>query len=656
MEIVYGLYLIAAITSIILYKENSISGKIGFSISALASLVGMYFFFTHLTDINTMKISGNFLFNPHFRLTPVGNFFSFVISSIAFATSLYSIQYVDEYKNKISIGTLSFFFNIFILSMLLVISSANVFWFMIFWELMTLVSYFLIMFNNTKESLKATVIYMGIAHIGGSLILAAFLLLAHASGSMEFISFSNAKLSPTLASVIFLLAFAGFGSKAGMFPFHVWLPKAHPAAPSNISALMSGVMIKVAIFGIIQFCLWLPLQTWWGILILIIGALSALLGVLYALMQHDYKALLAYHSVENIGIILLGIGTGVYGLATHSLILASVGFLAGMYHVLNHATFKGLLFLGAGSVLYTTHTKDMEILGGLARKMPYTAFAFLIGSMAITALPPLNGFVSEWFTYQSMLQAALGDGFLYRLIFILSIVALALTGALAVMCFVKVYSVIFGGVPRDKKIFEKAKEVPFFMLAGMYVLVIGCFAYGLGASKVTQNILNVVGAFSTKFDAIQGGIVVSPLGSMISTPLIAVILIAFMALPFVLVVIFKNNQNIKIFTRETTPWACGFKYSPRMQMTADPFTGALKTALKWLYRQETKVEDQGYFKPVKYHSHVTDIWWKYLYEPFIAITEKTADKIVLLQNGKANQYVLYVLIALFVFIGLGLII
>jgi len=656
MEIVYGLYLIAAVTSIILYKENVIAGKIGFSISAAASLVGMIYFFLHLTQINTFTINANFLFNPHFELTPVGNFFSFVISSIAFAASIYSIEYADEYKNEVSIGAMAFFFNIFILSMLMIISSANVFWFMIFWELMTLVSYFLIMFNNSKESLKATVIYMGIAHIGGSMILAAFLLLAYASGSMEFSSFTHAHLSPVMASVIFLLAFMGFGSKAGMFPFHVWLPKAHPAAPSNISALMSGVMIKVAIFGIIQFCLWLPIQRWWGILILIIGALSALLGVLYALMQHDYKALLAYHSVENIGIILLGIGTGVYGLAIHSLLLASAGFLAGMYHVLNHATFKGLLFLGAGSVLYTTHTKNMEILGGLAKKMPLTAFAFLIGSMAITALPPLNGFVSEWFTYQSMLQAALGEGFLYRLIFILSIVALALTGALAVMCFVKVYSVIFGGTPRDKKIFEKAKEVPLFMILGMYTLVIGCFVYGLGASKVVENILSITSTFAGKFNAINGGTVMSPLGSMVSTPLIAVILTALMALPFVLVVIFKNNQNIKIYTRETEPWACGFKYSPRMQMTAAPFTGALRVALKWLYKTEGKVEDQGYFKPVKYHTHVIDIWWKYLYEPFIKITENLADKIVLLQNGKANQYVLYVLIALFVFIGIGLII
>ena len=261
-------------------------------------------------------------------------------------------------------------------------------------------------------------------------ILSAFLLLAHQSGSLEFSSFASIKMSPWLASITFLLAFIGFGSKAGMFPFHVWLPKAHPAAPTNVSALMSGVMIKVALFGIIKFCLWLPVMEWWGLLIIIIGALSSLLGVLYALIQHDYKALLAYHSVENIGIILLGLGTGVYGIAINSPTLATMGFLAGLYHTVNHAIFKGLLFLGAGSVLHATHTREIEVLGGLAKKMPYTAFAMFTGVMGIAALPPLNGFVSEWFTYQGMMQGALVDGILPRFVFTFSVVALALTGDL----------------------------------------------------------------------------------------------------------------------------------------------------------------------------------------------------------------------------------
>jgi len=653
MGMVYALYLLGAFVSIILYKENKVAGKIGFSIAAAASALGVFYFLFSLNSSESLEISGNFLFHPHFSLDSLGKFFSFVICFISLASSIYSIQYADEYAQKSNIGVMAFLFNAFILSMLLVISASNVFWFMVFWELMTLVSYLLICFNDDEKSLKATVIYMGIAHLGGSMILAAFLLLAKSSGSMEFADFTAKNLTPLSASIIFLLAFIGFGSKAGMFPFHVWLPKAHPAAPSNVSALMSGVMIKVAIFGIIKFCLWLPVMSWWGILILIIGALSALLGVLYALTQHDYKALLAYHSVENIGIILLGLGIGVYGLAIHSPLLAAVGFLGGLYHVLNHATFKGLLFLSAGSVLYATHTKDMEILGGLAKKMPYTALAFLIGAMAITALPPLNGFVSEWFTYQAMLQAALGEGFLYRLTFTLSIVALALTGALAVMCFVKVYSVIFGGTPRNKKIYEKAQEAPISMIIGMFILVIGCFAFGLGATTVVDNIMHVVGSFAGQYQAVKDGAVVSPLGSLISTPMIAIILMSFLALPFIIVVIALNNKTTKHIVRKTDPWACGFKYSPRMQMTASPFTGSLRKIMDWLFRADAKVIDQGYFKPVKYINHAKDIWWNIFYLPFIKIVATFSNKAQYLQNGRTNLYVLYILIALCVFVVIG---
>ncbi|WP_024790901.1 MULTISPECIES: proton-conducting transporter membrane subunit [unclassified Lebetimonas] len=653
MGVVYSLYIIAAVTSLVLYKENKIALKVGFGLTALASAYAVFYFLIHLTSTESLSLGNYFIFNPHFMLDPLRNFFSLVISFIGLAASIYSMNYAEEYSKAGSLGVMAFFYSAFILAMLLVISAANVFWFMIFWELMTWVSYFLICFNDSQKSLKATIIYMGIAHFGGVMILISLLLLSYQAGSLEFSHFYNLSLSPVMAAIIFLFAFFGFGSKAGMFPLHVWLPMAHPAAPSNVSALMSGVMIKVAIFGMIQTCLWLPLTSWMGITILIIGALSALLGVLYALMQHDYKALLAYHSVENIGIILLGLGTGVYGMAIHSPVLAAVGFLAGLYHVLNHATFKGLLFLGAGSVLYTTHTKDMEVLGGLAKKMPLTAFAFLIGSMAISALPPLNGFVSEWLTYQSMLQAALGDGILYRFAFTLSIVALALTGALAVFCFVKVYSVIFGGVPRNRKIYEKAKEVPLSMLTGMYLLVIACFAFGLGATKIVNYLMNVVSSFAGNYQATAGGNLVSPLGSMVSTPFIAIMLISFLALPFIFVVIYINNSKTKVTIRETDPWACGFKYSPRMQMTAAPFTGSLRRLMDWLYRSDTKVEDQGYFKPVKFIYHARDIWWNLFYSPFIKITAYLSEKMKYLQNGNTNIYILYILLTLFIFVGIA---
>lgn len=644
MTHVYLLYIIGCVVSLFLYKENRLAGKIGFGLSAIASGYGAYYFLVNLGSSSSFSLSEKLLFNPSFSLDPVSNFFSFVITLIALAASVYAIQYSEEYKNKGSLAVMAALFNVFIVSMLLVVSSANVFWFMVFWELMTVVSYFLICFNDSKTSMKATIIYMTIAHIGGACILAAFLLLAAQSGSMEFSSFSHITMPPAVASTIFLLAFIGFGSKAGMFPMHVWLPKAHPEAPSHVSALMSGVMIKVALFGILKFCLWLPVMEWWGLLIIVIGALSALLGVLYALTQHDYKALLAYHSVENIGIILLGLGTGVYGIATNSPTLASVGFLGGLYHILNHATFKGLLFLGAGSVLYSTHTKNMEVLGGLAKKMPFTAFSFLIGSMAISALPPLNGFVSEWLTYQAMLQGALGIGIGSRTVFVISILALALTGALAVMCFVKVYSVIFGGTPRDMKIYENSKEVPISMIMGMFILVFGCFAFGLGANIVVENIMKVVSSFGGSYEAVQSNSsIASPIGSIISTPLIGVVLMATLSLPFILVVIFKSKNTT---VRETDSWACGFKYSSRMQMTASPFTGDLRRLMDWLFKSGAHIEDQGYFKPVKYTNHARDIWWDIFYQPVIRFVSFASNKAEKIQNGYTAVYAAYILGAL----------
>ncbi|ADG92396.1 NADH/Ubiquinone/plastoquinone (complex I) [Arcobacter nitrofigilis DSM 7299] len=653
MTQVYFLYLIGCVISLLLYKQNRIAGRVGFSISAIASAYAVIYFLMNLGQTSSFSMFESLLYSPTFILNPLGNFFSFVVSLVSLASSVYAIQYSQEYENKGSLAVMASMFNAFILSMLLLISSSDVFWFIIFWECMTVISAYLICFNDSKASLKAIMIYLGIAHIGAMCITAAFLLLASQSGSLEFSSFENVTLSPVMASVIFILAFIGFGSKAGMFPMHVWLPKAHPAAPTNVSALMSGVMIKIAIFGIIKFCLWLPVMEWWGLLIITVGAISAILGVLYALVQHDYKALLAYHSVENIGIILLGIGTGVYGIAANMPSLAAVGFLAGLYHILNHATFKGLLFLGAGSVLYSTHTKDMDALGGLARKMPLTAFAFLIGSLSITAIPPLNGFISEWFTYQGMIQGALSEYVSSRVVFTISIITLALTGALAIMCFVKVYSVIFGGVPRDEKIFQKAKEVPITMVIGMFILVAGCVAFGLGANVVVENIMLVISSFSNTYNATNGIIVTSPIGSIVSPVLIAVVIAVSLLLPLLIVKISRANKSKP---RLTDPWACGFKYDSRMQMTASPFTGDLRRLLNWLYKSETKVIDQGYFKPVIYETHAKDVWWSYLYEPVIKLTLNTAKLVAKMQNGNVNAYSLYILLALCLFVGISYII
>ncbi len=650
MTTVYIFYLLGAIASIALYNSRRLGAQVGFIISAIASGYGAIYFITHIAQTNTLNLSDIFLYNLHFELGPVGNFFSFVVTLISLAASIYAIEYSTEYEKKGNTAVMAMLYNLFILSMLLVLSVANVFWFMIFWELMTVVSAFLICFNYSENSLRATIIYLGIAQIGAFALMGAFLILTYLTGSMEFSSFENIKISPLLGSVVFLLAFIGFGSKAGMFPFHVWLPKAHPAAPTNVSALMSGVMIKVALFGIVKFCLWLPVQEWWGLLILIIGALSSLLGVLYALIQHDYKALLAYHSVENIGIILLGFGTGVYGLGSGSPLLAAVGFLAGFYHTVNHAIFKGLLFLCAGSVLFRTGTRQIEELGGLAKKMPYTAIGMFIGVMGIAALPPMNGFVSEWFTYQGMIQGAMSEGLLPRSLFSLSVIALALTGVLVVI-HLKLYSVIFAGTPRKPEIWEKAKEAPLSMVIGIIILIIGSVSFGVCAPWVTGHIMEVVNSFGSGYGAVpNSAMIASPIGSQISLPLMAIVLCGAMSLPFIIVLLFKANRKTP---RETDPWACGFKYDSRMQMIAGPFTGDLKKMLDWLFRGGVEVKSQGYFKPVIYNNHPRDIWWDWFYIPFINSVDKLARKVQHMQNGSTSTYSLYILGNLCLFLAIS---
>ncbi|MFV0481377.1 MAG: proton-conducting transporter membrane subunit [Campylobacteraceae bacterium] len=662
MVTVYLLYLIGSLVSILLYKNEKLAAKIGFGTAAVASLYGIFYFFASLGNTQSLSFTkGVVLFDLSFTLDSLGCFFSFLIVLISFATSIYSIQYSKGYKENGNIAVMAFMFNIFILSMLLIVVVENVFWFIVFWEVMTITSAFLMFFQNTNKTLRAVIIYLGIAHIGAFCILAAFLLLSSASGgSLNFSDFANAKLTNFEASLIFILALIGFGSKIGIFPFHVWFPLVYPTTPTNISALMSGVTIKVGVFGIVQFCLWLftvlqpntdflaenPLK-WWGLLMIIIGAISALLGALYAIVQDDYKILLAYSSVENIGIILLGIGVGVYGFGIASVTLSAIGFLASFYHMINHSVFKGLLFLSAGNTLHVTKTEDMNKLGGLAKKMPYTAIGMFVGLICIAALPPFNGFVSEWFTYQGLMQGALEEGTAPRAIFSLSIVALGLTGAIVVMQ-LKLYAVVFGGTPRDTKIFEDAKEAPICMIIGVGILVVACVFFGIGAQVITEQIMRVVNSFGFSYEAttINGGIT-SPMGSKISLPLIATIVIGAMMLPMLFFVLTKKSKEP---LREDDPWACGFKYNNRMQMTSAPFTGDLRKILDWFFKSKPVIETDGYFKPVKYTRTPRDIWWDKIYKPIVSFVDWLSHKILIMQNGNANIYVIYILIFLWILI------
>ena len=358
------------------------------------------------------------------------------------------------YEGRYSLRLLGAMLNLFLLTMSLVPCAGNVLTFLLMWEGMSLTSYFLVMTETDEpDTVLAGGWYLAMTHGGLALVLAAFLLLAAGASTTAFgdLRAAAAALSPATRNAVFCLALLGFGSKAGIIPLHVWLPRAHPAAPSHVSALMSGVMIKLGVYGLLRVGLDLlgGGPAWWGALLIGLGALSAVLGVLYALMENDLKRLLAYSSVENIGLIFIGVGAGFLFLSLGAASAAVLALSAGLYHALNHAAFKGLLFLGAGSVLHATHTRDMNRLGGLIRRLPWTALCFLTGSLAIAGLPPLNGFVSEWLLFQSLLPGIGSSAPLVAPLMTLAVGILALTGGLAAAGFVKAFGITFLAIPRS---------------------------------------------------------------------------------------------------------------------------------------------------------------------------------------------------------------
>ncbi|MEK7529918.1 MAG: proton-conducting transporter membrane subunit, partial [Patescibacteria group bacterium] len=418
-----------------------------------------------------------------FNIDQLAAFFLFTISLISLFCSIYGVGYLKHFYGKYSIGAFGFFYQIFILGMLLVVTASNALFFLFVWEIMSIASYLLVVYDRRDaNNIRAGFLYLVMTHFGTAFIVAAFLLLYRFTGSFDFAAIQSAAgaIPLSVKNAVFVLSMIGFGTKAGIIPFHIWLPSAHPAAPSHVSGLMSGVMIKTGIFMMIRLFLDLlqPVPEWWGLVVIVIGSVSALLGVLYALTEHDLKRLLAYHSIENIGIILLGVGSALTFSSLGMMSLAILGLVGALFHTLNHATFKSLLFLSAGSVIAETHTRNMEEYGGLAKRMPQTAGFFLIGSMAIVALPPFNGFMSEWVTLQSLFQGMIHLSATGRSIFIVAAGALALTGGLALACFVKAFASTFLARPRSDEA-SHAKESASSLRIGMGGLGALCLLFGL---------------------------------------------------------------------------------------------------------------------------------------------------------------------------------
>ena len=600
------------------------------------------------------------------RLDPLSAYFNLALSVLAAAVSVYSLGYNAHSPARRSPGLFGFFFQLLLLSLTLVFTASNVFFFLIAWELMVVAAYFLVVFDHeSAESRKGGLLYLVMSRGGTGMMLIGLLLLASGAGSLEFTALHGIgqRLAPVSSAAAFLLLFFGFGVKAGIIPLHIWLPAAHPVAPSNISALMSGIVIKAGIYGMARvfFDFYGTLPVWAGMAVLVVGAISALLGVLYALMEHDLKRLLAYHSIENIGIILMGFGAALLFRSFQLPQLAALALIAGLFHTLNHSLFKCLLFLGAGGVLHATGTRNMENMGGLIRRMPSTAFYFLIGAVAISGLPPLNGFVSEWLTYQALLAGFGATPELTRLAFPIAGALLALTAALAAACFVKAFGITFLALPRSPEAGQAREALP-SMRSGMAILALACVALGLGATwflPVFDSITSRAFGVAAGRDLVAGNGLLLTAGTIrggsVSTAAIALLLVVLGAAPLVLG-FFRRPKSARVIG---PTWDCGLPgLTAENEYTATAFSKPLRMIFAALFRPRREIQAEFevsayYPKAIHFESEIQPAFETHLYTPLRDGILSIAARMRRLQAGSVHLYLAYVFVTLILLLLFG---
>jgi hydrogenase-4 component B len=600
------------------------------------------------------------------RLDPLSAYFNFTLSLLAASVSVYSLGYIGNGATRRSPALFCFFFNLLLVALTLVFTASNVVFFLMAWELMTLSAYLLVAFEHeSAESRKAGALYILMSRGGTGMLFVGLLLLASGAGSLDFAGLHGAgeRLAPFEGALAFLLLFLGFGVKAGVIPLHIWLPVAHPAAPSNVSALLSGIVIKSGIYGMARvfFDFYGGLPVWAGMAVLVVGVVSALLGVLYALMEHDLKRLLAFHSIENIGIILMGFGSALLFRSFGHPQLAALALVAGLFHTLNHGVFKCLLFLGAGGVLHATHTRNMEEMGGLIRRMPATAAYFLVGAVAISGLPPLNGFVSEWFTYQALLAGFGATPELTRVAFPVAGALLALTAALAAACFVKAFGITFLALPRSAQA-ETAREVPLAMRSGMTILALACVLLGVCATwflPVFDAITTQAFGIPVSGTLVAGrGLLLTPgavAGGSISTAAIAVSLLVLGAVPLLLWLLWGRKAG-----RTTGPtWDCGLPgLTAENEYTATAFSKPLRMIFSALFRPRREIQAEFdvspyYPKSIRFESEIQPAFEKHFYTPLQEGVLELASRMRRLQAGSIHAYLAYIFVTLILLLLFG---
>lgn len=600
----------------------------------------------------------------HLRIDPLSGFFLFVIGLLTLFVSIYSIGYLREFLGRRSVLRLIVFYSLFEAGMFSVVLSDDALIFLISWEIMAAASYFLVLFEDERiENRRAAFLYMVMAHVGAIAILLSFGVMAGlTTGFKDFSGYTfdamrAAKFPAGWAAAAFLLSFFGFAAKAGVVPLHIWLPEAHPVAPSNVSALMSGVMLKTAIYGIVRinFDLIGEFPWWWGAVVLLFGLGSAVMGVLYAMMQNDLKRMLAYSSVENIGIILIGVGFAMIFSSYKIPLLAALALTAGLYHAVNHAMFKGLLFMGAGSVLHATHRRNMEDMGGLIHHMPWTAALFLIGSVSISSLPPFNGFVSEWLTFQAFLLSPSLPEPLIKLLMPLGAALLALTAALAAAAFVRAFGVVFLGHWRSRQK-HLPKETNWPMRIGMILSALACLFLGVIPSAV----IGWMDTVSAELVGEKIGTSAGVIGWMWLTPISyerasysgMIVLLGILSV-YLIVYFILHIRPGKI--HRVPIWDCGFeKLTVRMQYTATAFAMPFRRIFGALFyiKEQSKLSAQtghrAFPQRIVYVLRVRDRLWNWLYQPVSDISFWISRRVGRLQQGRIQAYLIYSFVTIIV--------
>jgi len=590
----------------------------------------------------------------HLRLDPLSAFFLILLGGASFGVSLFSAGYFRSMEGN-TLGLLCLEYHLFLAGMALVLLADDAYMFMVAWETMALSSYFLVTTDHHVPDIrKAGYLYLLIAHVGAIAILLCFGVMqgGHGISAYTFDAMRAAHLTTFWASVAFLLALFGFGAKAGLLPMHVWLPEAHPAAPSPVSALMSGIMLKTAIYGILRitFDLLGAQQWWWGVLALALGLLTAVFGVMFAAVQGDMKRLLAYSSIENIGLLLVGIGLTIIFHVYGKDALAALSLTAALYHTLNHAFFKSLLFIGTGSILHATGERNMGRLGGLIHRMPWAAALMLVGVLSISGLPPFNGFVSEWLLLQAfLLSPGLPNSYINMLIPVAAAL-IALAAALAAYVMVKFYGIIFLGQPREQAL-EHAHDAGIWERIGLGWLALGCVALGLAPVFVIQQL-----DFVTQL-LIGQGLGNSASGWLFLTPVdterasYSPVFFLLAVLGVMLVTSLTVHRFYHGRLRRGPAWDCGFPaQTARMQDTAEGFGQPIRRIFEPFFKIESELPSAFDTQP-RYHGRSDDRFWFALYLPIKQITEKLSSWVSLLQHGRIHLYLSYTFVTLVVLLA-----